>query len=271
MMALVSACSGTDLLNAMTSASVPVRENIRYGDDARNLLDIYVSDDDSAKAPLLLFIHGGSWQDGSKNDYRFVGQAYAARGVTTAVMSYRTYPPSIYPAFVEDAAAAIAHMRERFGRERPLFVMGHSAGAHIGALALADPEYLAAENVSACAVDGFIGLAGPYDFALKDPELKAIFPPSIRTQAKPVNHANGPFPPALLLHGTDDRTVAPERTRQMAAALTKAGNAVETRLYSGVDHTMIMGAVAPLLRHSAPTFEDALSFMKETGSVEICH
>ena len=84
-----------------------------------------------AKAPVVVFIFGGSWRDGDKEAYRFVGDALTARGIVTVIADYRLYPETSYPGFVEDTAAAVAWTYRniaRFGGDpHRIFITGHSA------------------------------------------------------------------------------------------------------------------------------------------------
>jgi acetyl esterase/lipase len=57
---------------------------------------------------LIVFIHGGTWEEGSKDDYLFVGEAFASKGYHVLVPNYRLYPDVAFPGFVEDGAGAIA-------------------------------------------------------------------------------------------------------------------------------------------------------------------
>ena len=107
---------------------------------------------------------------GSRDQYRFVGQRLAERGILAIVADYRTYPATTFPGFVEDGARAVAwarlHAAEHAGDPERLFVAGHSAGAQIAALIATDPRYLAAEQMRPSDLAGVIGLSGPYDFVI---------------------------------------------------------------------------------------------------------
>ena len=89
-----------------------VRRNLAYGGDARQLLDLYIPTRLKELAPVLLYFYGGSWQSGSKAHYRFLGQAFASKGIVTAVADYRLYPPARFPDFVADGALALRFIHE---------------------------------------------------------------------------------------------------------------------------------------------------------------
>ena len=260
----VSACSGPQVLNLVAQPPVPVQHDISYGPLPRHMLDIYSPKVMQADTPVLVFYHGGSWQYGSKDDYKFLGSAFAARGIQTVVVNYRLHPDVIFPGFVEDGAKALAYTQNSIARGRPIFISGHSAGAHIAAMVALDPQFLAAEGASICdATKGVIGIAGPYDFTPIEPVFKRIFPAEILASTKPINYAATKAPPMLLLHGTKDTTVDPKRSEQLAAALAQHENLAEVKLYPGVEHLYIIGAISPVVRRSAPTLADTVNFIQE--------
>jgi acetyl esterase/lipase len=259
---LVSACGGTQLLNSVAVNPGKIERDIAYGTLPRQKLDVYSPKVMAADTPTLVFYHGGSWQYGAKDDYRFLGTAFAARGIQTVVVNYRLHPDVIFPAFVEDAAKALAFTKTNIAQGRPVFISGHSAGAHIAAMVALDPRFLAAERTNICdTTTGVIGIAGPYDFTPIAPEFKRIFPAEILPSTKPINFASTRAPPFLLLHGTADKTVIPSRTTDMAAALTAGGNRAQVKMYPGVDHSYIIGAISPVVRGRAPTLADIVDFI----------
>lgn len=263
----VSACSGPQVLNLVAQTPGPVQLNIAYGPLPRNTLDIYSPKVMTSDTPVLVFYHGGSWQYGSKDDYKFLGSAFAARGIQTVVVNYRLHPDVIFPAFVEDGAKALAYTQKSIAKGRPVFISGHSAGAHIATMIALDPEFLAAEGTSICeASKGVIGIAGPYDFTPVEPVFKRIFPTEILPSTKPINFVRNKAPPMLLLHGTKDTTVDPKRSEQLAAALAEHQNLAQVKLYSGVEHLYIIGAISPVVRRSAPTLVDTVNFIQEQKS-----
>src|SRR5260370_14294298 len=123
--------------------------NISYGADPQHRLDVYVPDQASAgPRPLVVFWHGGRWRFGDKADYRFVGAALAALGYVAVLPNYRHYPHVKMPGFMDDAARAgdwpAAHAGDFGADASRLYLMGHSAGAHIASLVALDPRYFSA-------------------------------------------------------------------------------------------------------------------------------
>ena len=103
----LSGCASA--LNAATSrAGYELVSDIRYAPGERGTYDLYRPDDVGRNTPAVVFIHGGSWDTGSKDIYRFLGQSLASAGVIVAIPNYRLYPQTQFPGFVEDAAKATA-------------------------------------------------------------------------------------------------------------------------------------------------------------------
>lgn len=260
---LLSACAGgpaTSSAPGDTAAPVAsagsgdydVHRNLSYGGSGKyGTYDLYVPSEVDAATPLVVFIHGGSWSDGTKEYYTFVGRGLASRGVIAAVTNYRLYPEVKFPGFVEDSAKATANIARAMRRggngvpagKHPLFVMGHSAGAQIAALVALDGRYLRAEGFSTGQIRGFIGLSGPYDFLpIPWERYRRIFPEEILNDSQPVNFVHRGEPPALLLHGLSDSLVKPENSRSLEARMRAAGASVEAEYYPGVTH---IGTVTP--------------------------
>jgi acetyl esterase/lipase len=268
-MVLVAACSPTGVLNALAPRDgITITRDVSYEDGPRHTLDVYAPPPSNTPAPVVVFFYGGNWDSGSKAMYRFVGSAMAARGILTVIPDYRLFPQVRFPAFMEDAAAAVAWTRANVaqfgGNAHRLFFMGHSAGAQIATLLALDPSYLQAVGLSTHDVCGVIGLAGPYDFLpLHDDELKVIFgPESERPRSQPINYASPQAPPMLLLAGHDDDTVDPGNTLRLAAKLRAAGASVQDALYFGVGHKTLIAAFARPLGFLAPAREAAVHFIE---------
>jgi acetyl esterase/lipase len=223
-----------------------------YAPGARGGIDLYWPEG-AHDPPVVLFFYGGGWEEGARAMYRFVGAGLAARGIACVIPDYRLFPEVRFPAFIEDAAAALAWTAGRAGvAPRRLFVMGHSAGAQIATLLALDPRYREAAGAPAPA--GVIGLAGPYDFLpLQSPVLREIFGPEAAwPRSQPIHFVNREAPPMLLLAGGRDRTVWPRNTRNLAAALKGAGGRVVMRIYPGLGHRALIGGLSSVLAPLLP-------------------
>ena len=273
---LAAGCSPARILNDLAPQRL-VAEGVAYGDGPRRSLDVYApaAAPLAGPAPVIVFLYGGGWKDGDKAMYRFVGGALASRGAIVVIPDYRLYPQVRYPDFLRDCAAAVhwatLHARtvaesrvpDRAGRPEPVFLLGHSAGAYNAAMLAFDTRWLGAEGlVPRQALRGLVGLAGPYDFLpLHTDELASIFGGADRVDTQPITYAGGDGPPALLCAGSSDTTVMPANTLRLAAHIRAAGGVAEDRIYPGVNHVEIIGAMAAPLRFLAPSLRDTLAFV----------
>ncbi len=104
--------SPADLLNLWEPIGAwEQHRGLAYGGKPRQKLDVY-KPRYAAKAPVLVFFYGGSWQGGSRDLYPFVGASLAAQGIVTIVPDYSIFPPARFPMFVEDAARAVRFARK---------------------------------------------------------------------------------------------------------------------------------------------------------------
>jgi len=275
MLNLLSACSPVMVLNALApQAGITETHNVRYAvgthpQDDRHALDIYAPNG-AGPAPVVVFIYGGGWQIGDKADYRFVAAALAARGFLTVVPDYRLFPAVRFPVFLRDNAAAVAWTKANIaaygGDPRRIFLMGHSAGAYNVAMLTLDRQWLGADGLDPDRdIAGAIGLAGPYDFLpLQDPALEDIFAPAGDLHlSQPITFARGNAPPMFLATGTADMLVLPRNTEHLAAAIRRDGGVVDERIYPGVNHTKIIGAMASVARWLAPSMADVVGFLDQ--------
>lgn len=216
-------------------------------DTARGLaLDIYRPQSAAPDAPVVLFFYGGSWQMGTREQYRFVGSRLAQQGVVAVVADYRTWPAAGFPAFMGDAAQAVRwtfdHAADYGGNAKRIFIAGHSAGAQIAALLGTDARHLAAVDLKPKDLGGVIGLSGPYDFVISG-KLEDIFGPRSQwPEAMAVKFVDGDEPPFLLIHGDGDRTVDVGNSRKLDFALRRKGVDSTLEILSGGNHFVTAAA-----------------------------
>jgi acetyl esterase/lipase len=274
--AVLPSCATVDALNAtISTGGLTVTRNIAYRAGARGGMDVY-RPEGAGKGekglPLVVFFYGGSWQGGSKDDYKFVAAPLAQAGLVVAVPDYRVYPEVMYPDFLRDCAEAVAYARAHaaeWGADpRRLYLMGHSAGGYNVLMLATDPAYLQAVGLARSDVAGVIALAGPADFfPIKETDIREVFAPAVDSPlTQPINHVDGQAPPMLLLHGDSDSLVYPRNSIALAAKVKAAGGDVTLKLYPGVGHVGIVTSVAPLFSSHAPVRADVLNFIRTHGS-----
>jgi acetyl esterase/lipase len=245
--------------------------DLAYGLEGEQRLDLYVPlhDEGEGRRSAVVFFHGGRWTFGQKEEYRFVAQALASRGHVVAVCDYRKFPGVRFPAFVEDGAAAIAwaleHLPSHGVDPRCVFLMGHSAGAHIAALATMDRRYAARHGIDPDHIAGLILMSGPFDFfPIKGSDLRKIFgPEEHHPESQPLRFARPGLPPMLFLHGRRDRTVHPFNSARMASAIRDRGGRARAIFYDFVSHTNILGALSDRVGFLfAPALDDITTFLE---------
>ncbi len=270
--AIVAACTpslGTfDALVPRDRGWRQVETDAAFGADPRQKIDVYAPAVSSSPAPVVVFIYGGSWSSGDKDDYGFLGAAFAAQGFVTAIPNYRLVPSVRFPTFVEDCAAAVRWVHDNAARlggdPTRIVLVGHSAGAY-NAISLAlDAHYLHDAGVDARVIRGAAGLAGPYNFYPFDVDAtRNAFGQAPDPQlTQPVHFARADAPPLLLLWGDRDTTVGPQNLSGLERAMRTAGGAVETKIYPRVDHVGIMLAISRPFRGRAPVLEDVTAFVR---------
>ena len=275
----LAACSPLTLINVLTPTTAFNRSaDIAYlpGANNRQRLDVYrpaKAREDVKPQPVVVFFYGGAWQEGSRGDYLFVAEALAQRGYVAVVPDYRVFPEVKYPDFLHDGAAAIAWTSanvDRYGGDPTrIFLMGHSAGAHIAAMLALDRSFLDAQKVPRISVKGLIGLAGAYDFLpLTEPNVIALFatePNLMLTQ--PIHYVTAApaaaMPPILLMHGDADTRVRPKNSINLARELKAAGANVELDLLPDVSHIDIIAKFTRLLRGDGKIVDRVDQFIRD--------
>jgi acetyl esterase/lipase len=272
--AMVPAIAGCSPLVALNDWLVPAQGHVRHADIAygagpRQALDVYRPwplAPEAEPAPVVVFFYGGSWKGGERAYYRFVGEALTSRGIVAVIPDYRVYPDARFPAFIDDGAAAVRWVEDNIGRyggdARAIVLMGHSAGAHIAAMLIADDRYLDRAGARASAIRGFVGLAGPYAFdPLAYGSIRPIFEDA-DDPTMPIGLIDGGEPPMLLLHGAGDRTVKPENSRALAERSRLAGGAAEIVEYDDLGHIGILLALAHPFRGEAGMLDRIAAFVE---------
>jgi acetyl esterase/lipase len=250
--------------------------DIRYGEvlGFRPLeLDLYLPPGPEADGPLpvVVYVHGGGWQRGSRRDpppliaADFYDQI-AAGGFAVAAIDYRLSGEARFPAPLEDVRTAVDWVRDNadaYGLDAGrVFLWGDSAGGHLALLAALTGAAVRA-TVAWFPVTDLVSM--PSDLAAAggtpDPgpdsrEARLLGGPAwsvpdLARQASPVTHASTAAPPILLLHGTVDDLVPAAQSVRLAEALGRAGATVELELVPGATHFW-KGAsdVAAIIRRS---------------------
>ena len=236
-------------------------------------------------SPLVVWIHGGGWYKGSKNDCKI--DWLSKHGYSVASISYRLSQVAKFPAQIHDCKGAIRWLRandEKYGYNCDrLVVAGASAGGYLATLLGTSHEVEALEgniggNLShKSSVSAIIDFYGPTDFILRsrtqpqrankvgsvvynllgggaDKKVK------LAKLASPVTHVTKDDPPILIFHGDKDQTVLIDQSEAIRNAYSKNDLSVEMNILKGKKH----GGVA---FYSGKNKEKVLRFLK--GIIEL--
>ena len=261
-------------MNRAAAGRAALRD-LEYGRSERQKLDLYLLP--AARGAItkgtVLYIHGGYWDSGDKRDYPFMADALLSIGFNVAVMNYRLAPAQIFPDFVTDAALAVRWLNQylpRFRVNQPLFVIGHSAGAHIAALLCCTPVHMQRVGAQRSLIAGAVCIAGPHDFLdwlPGDPRMQAALGPATQWRdTQPVLVADGLGPPLLILHGSRDTVCTPLHAPALHGAVTKRGGKAAYIWYEKLDHYTIIGAFSRLLSWLEPmVIRDVQRFLESNS------
>lgn len=250
---LLSACTdlGLKAINTPSyfSADLEVEKDLEYGSERHQRLDLYLPTDSAKRnKKLVIFVYGGDWRSGSRESYFFVADALTSAGFIVAIPDYIKYPEGVFPAFVQDIAQAVDWLAghiDQFADIDDFILMGHSAGAHTGALLVTDHRYLAAHGLPVTTIDAFVGLAGPYAYLPQEQKYRDVFGNlDDYRRMQPLHFVTGSEPPMLLLHGGEDTTVLPVHTRKFAEKVNGLGGRAVTHYYPERGHASMVLALS---------------------------
>ena len=238
-----------------------VKENLTYGPNERNELDLFLPKDEGEKLrPAVMVIHGGAWRSGDKKQLRMLAELFARRGYVAAAINYRLAPKYSYPAQLDDCQRAVRWLRKnakeykidpkRFG------AAGASAGGHLALLLGtretrndSDPELKGISSKVQCVLSIF----GPTDFtderyvqASRNPIHGKVLiefvgkpydeAPNLWKEVSPLHHVSPDDAPTLIIHGDQDPLVPLEQSEKFAEALKKVKVEVQLVVIKGMGH-----------------------------------
>jgi len=263
----------------------PVERDVAYSEprNERQLLDVYARAAGSNR-PVVVWVHGGGWMRGSKEEVDHKPAAFVERGFVFVPVNYRFVPQVSMETIVRDVAKAVgwvhANITRYGGDPNRIFLMGHSAGAQLAALLCADSRYIEAEKVPRTSILGCVPVDGDtYDVplqvatatarrkSLKQPPPKMGHPEKFgsldkQRELSAVNHVapRRGIPPFLIIH-VADHTDTTAQAYRLWAALDHAG--VPAKLFGAeeTDHVKLdrdLGAAEDLATEALFEFTNRL-------------
>lgn len=174
----------------------------------KHKLDVHYYSENTSQ-PVLMFIHGGSWMTGNKEMYQKLGLNLLKKDILSVIINYRLYPDTDVFGMVDDCMAAvrwtIQNIAEYGGDPQRLFIMGHSAGGHLSAVAGLHEEFK--EHVKGIILIDAFGLAANHflnEHSMLIPEfLSEIFTPDQKRwpSVSPEMLVTKDSPPCLIMTG----------------------------------------------------------------------
>lgn len=221
--------------------NIPYRVEPGTPDDIKkaNLLDLY-SPENVKNFPTIVWFHGGGLTEGS----RLIPEKLKNLGFAVATIGYRLSPSAKSPAYVEDAAAAVAWVFKNIenygGAPDKIFVSGHSAGAYLTLMLALDKQYLAAHGFDANRIAGIIPLSGHAitHCTIRSERGMSETQPLIDEMA-PLFHIRANTPPILLVTGDREQELLGryEENAYLWRMMKISGNqATDIHELKGFDH-----------------------------------
>ena len=213
-------------------------------------LDIYYPENKKDFSTIVWF-HGGGMEGGNK----FVPKELREQGFAVVTVNYRLSPKAKNPAYIEDAAEAVAwvfkNIEKYGGRRDHIFVSGHSAGGYLSLILAMDKKYMAAYGADADSVAAYLPVSGQTvtHFTIrKERGLPDGIP--VVDEYAPVNKARKETAPLVLITGDKHLEMAAryEENALLEAVLKSIGNKKVT-LYEmqGFDHGQVLGPACYLI------------------------
>ncbi|NLH47084.1 MAG: alpha/beta hydrolase [Myxococcales bacterium] len=226
--------------------------------DKRQLLDLIVPVDGENK-PSVIVLHGGGWTSGDRkvDCVQEVAEWLAVRGIIGVPLDFRLVPEVSLVDQIRDVAAGVAwlsqHIAEYGGDPQRIYLLGHSAGAHISALLASDRQYLDELGVPPEVPAGVIALAGLYDVRDISKATSLIGRPATRIlygadedflrRMSPLVYVHAGMPSFLFLNGKSDDLIKESQTADMARAIIAAGGSATVALIPHRNHQTIFSSI----------------------------
>ena len=242
--------AGWERRSAAMRARYPGHLDLRYGPRERNRIDFLKARD---KAPTLLFIHGGYWQNRAKEVFTQFAEGPMAHGINVALIGYTLAPDATLEEIVAEIHAGIDFLSRELpalgGDASGLVVSGWSAGGHLTAMALSNPNVRAG-----MAISGIYDLEPIRHSYLNE---KLGLDEAMSRRNSPIMQAGGPAKPLSLVVGSAELPLLRKQTADFAGHRARYGLPVTYEEIPGANHFSILnellsptGRITTLIRQS---------------------
>jgi arylformamidase len=242
---------------------------------ALNAMDIYMPKKGS-NSPVVLWIHGGAWSTGDKEEVHYKAEYFTSKGYVFISINYRLSPQVQHPVHVQDVANAIVWLHNNAkhysANASRIFLMGHSAGAHIAALVTLDERYLKTAGGMPEIIQGVVLLEGAgYDIPSlmerSDKRLQSWYIQAFGnsawgwSQASPTNFVSSSqyIPPMFIAHA-GDRDLSAFEAKKLYERLNESNAPCKLVSYPKKSHATLVRDIG--VEKDKPT-EDITRFLQE--------
>lgn len=249
------------LMTSTLRGQAPQHRDLVYAEvgDRKLVLDLYMTASDNP--PLIVWIHGGAWHSGSKENPPL---GLLEHGYALASVDYRLSVEAPFPAQMHDIKASIRFLRaqaDQYGyQSHKIYIWGSSAGGHLVALTGVTNGVEALEGKlgkhmdQSSDIQGVINFFGPTNFltilsqstphglSVRAPALALLLgkpldqAEDLARLASPVFHVGAGDPPMMIVHGDQDVQVPVNQALELHAAYQKAGLSSTLEILPGAGH-----------------------------------
>ena len=242
------------------SAAITAERDVVYGTAQGTplLLDLAMPKTGNGPFPVVVFLHGGGWSEGNRQEMNHFIEGVAGLGYVGVTVEYRLVPAARFPAQIEDCKAAVRWLRAnaakfRINPER-IGVVGFSAGGHLASMLGVTGKKDGLEGAGgnpgqSSRVQAVVSFFGLTDFSTRDwprdlengviePFLGGSFADhgDEYRRASPITYVTSDAPPFLFFHGSEDKLVSVDQSKRLGEKLRNAGVFAEVNVLEGEGH-----------------------------------
>ena len=242
------------------SAALTVERDVVYGTAQGTplLLDLAMPKTGKGPFPVVVFLHGGGWSEGNRQEMNHFIEGVAGLGYVGVTVAYRLVPAARFPAQLEDCKAAVRWLRANAAKYRinpkHIGVVGFSAGGHLASMLGVTGKNDGLEGAGgnpdqSSRVQAVVSFFGLTDFSTRDwprdlengviePFLGGSFANHADEyrRASPITYVTSDAPPFLFFHGSEDKLVPVDQSKRLGEKLRNAGVFAEVNVLEGEGH-----------------------------------
>jgi len=242
------------------SAALTIERDVVYGTAQGTplLLDLAMPKTGNGPFPVVVFLHGGGWSEGNRQEMNHFIEGVAGLGYVGVTVAYRLVPAARFPAQLEDCKAAVLWLRANAAKYRinpkRIGVVGFSAGGHLASMLGVTGKNDGLEGAGgnpdqSSRVQAVVSFFGLTDFSTRDwprdlengviePFLGGSFANHADEyrRASPITYVTSDAPPFLFFHGSEDKLVPVDQSKRLGEKLRNAGVFAEVNVLEGEGH-----------------------------------